>query len=263
MNEERADLLSRMRVASPCPTSWEAMEGDARVRFCRLCDLHVYNISELTRDEAESLVARTEGRLCARFYRRADGTVLTKDCPTGLRAARRRVGRAAGAAFAAVLSLCGVAFGQNKSKRADACESGSAKVSRTAKPGKGPALKGVVMEQTGGMIAGAGVVLTDTRTKKQFTVVTSDEGAFEFAALPPGVYQVEADSPGFQKLKMTYLAVAADEAVSLDLTLKVDSALETVIVGGIALDDMTPGSSRNGNGVTTFGEKQITKLPYP
>ncbi len=261
MNEERADLLSRMRVASPCPTSWEAMEGDERVRFCRLCDLHVYNVSELTRAEAESLVARTEGRLCARLYRRADGTVLTKDCPTGLRAARRRVGRAAGAAFAAVLSLCGVAFGQGKQKRADSCDTGRAKVTRTAKTGKGSTLKGVVMDPNGAMIAGASVFLTDTKTKKQFTANTSDEGAFEFAALPPGVYQVEVASPGFQTLKMTYLAVAADEAVRVDLSLDVDGEMMTI--GVIALDDMRPSESRNGNGVTTFNEKQITKLPYP
>lgn len=84
MNEERADLLSRMRVASPCPASWEAMEGDGRVRFCRLCDLHVYNVSELTRAEAESLVARTEGRLCARLYRRADGEAVGLDLALGV-----------------------------------------------------------------------------------------------------------------------------------------------------------------------------------
>ncbi|MCA1620258.1 MAG: carboxypeptidase-like regulatory domain-containing protein [Acidobacteria bacterium] len=258
MNEERADLLSRVRVASPCPASWEAMEGDERVRFCRLCDLHVYNVSELTRAEAGSLVSRTEGRLCARLYRRADGTVLTKDCPTGLRAARRRAGRAAGAAFAAVLSLCGLAFGQGKSKRADACESGSAKVSRTVKPGKGSALKGIVLDPNGAFIPGASVVLTDNKTKKKLTAATTDEGKFEFAALPAGVYQVEAALPGFKRLRMTYLAVAADEAVGLDLTLNVDG--EEVMVGVIGYSDPMQG---NGNGVTTFEPERITKLPYP
>ncbi len=263
MTEERADLLSRMRVASPCPASWEAMEGDERVRFCRLCDLHVYNVSELTRAEAESLVTRTEGRLCARFYRRADGTVLTKDCPTGLRAARRRAGRAAGAAFAAVLSLCGVAFGQGKPKQADSCDTGRAKVTRAAKTGKGSALKGVVLDPTGAVIPGASVFLTDNKTKKKFTATTSDEGAFEFAALPPGVYQVEAVSPDFQTLRMTHLAVAADEAVRVDLSLDVDGSAVEIGVIVLPLDDISPGSTRNGNGVTTFNEKQITKLPYP
>jgi hypothetical protein len=258
MTEERADFLSRMRVASPCPANWETMEGDERVRFCRLCDLHVYNVSELTRAEAESLVARTEGRLCARLHRRADGTVLTKDCPTGLRAARRRAGRAAGAAFAAVLSLCGVAFGQGKQKRADVCESGSAKVSRAAKTGKGPALKGTVLDPNGATVPGAKVVLTDNRSKQEFTATTSDEGAFEFAALTPGVYQVEATLPGFETLRMTHLAVAADEAVAVDLTLDVAGGME--IVGALVSDDPMRG---NGNGVTTFDPERITKLPRP
>ena len=261
MTKEGADLLSRIRVASPCPASWETMEGDARVRFCRQCDLHVYNISELTRAEAESLVARTEGRLCGRLYRRADGTVLTRDCPTGLRAARRRVGRAAGAAFAAVLSLCGVAFGQNKQTSPDSCDTGRAKVTRKAKTGKGSTLKGVVMDPAGAFVPHVSVTLTDTRTQRKFVAVTSDEGVFELAALPPGVYQLEASWPGFQTLRMTHLAVGADEAVGLDLTLDLDP--RTVTVGVLMIDDMRPGDSRNGNGVTTFNIEQITKLPRP
>ena len=32
---------------------------------------------------------------CARFYRRPDGTLLTRDCPVGIRALRRRLWRAA------------------------------------------------------------------------------------------------------------------------------------------------------------------------
>jgi hypothetical protein len=237
------------------------MEGDERVRFCRLCDLHVYNVSELTSDEAESLVARTEGRLCARLYRRADGTVLTKDCPTGLRAARRRVGRAAGAAFAAILTFCGLAFGQGKPKQADSCDTGRAKVTRAVKMGKGSALKGVVMDPAGAVVPNVSVTLADNKTKRKFTATTSDAGVFEFAALPAGVYQFEASWPGFQTLRMTHLAVGADEAVGLDLTLDLDPNAMTV--GVIMIDDMRPSESRNGNGVTTFNEKQITKLPYP
>jgi hypothetical protein len=59
------------------------MHGDDRVRFCSRCSLHVYNLSALTRDAAEALVNEKEGRLCTRFYRRADGAVLTADCPHG------------------------------------------------------------------------------------------------------------------------------------------------------------------------------------
>jgi hypothetical protein len=82
-------LLNDIRVASPCSVSWDAMAGDGRMRFCGICRKSVYNLSGMTRAEAERLVRETEGRLCVRFYRRRDGTVLTSDCPVGRGQARR------------------------------------------------------------------------------------------------------------------------------------------------------------------------------
>lgn len=84
-------VLDNLSVAAPCSASWDRMRGDARVRFCGDCKLHVYNLSELTQDEAVELVRQAEGRLCVRFYRRGDGTVLTQNCPNGLGAIRRRM----------------------------------------------------------------------------------------------------------------------------------------------------------------------------
>jgi hypothetical protein len=81
------------------------MVGDERVRFCDQCSLHVYNLSDMTRREAESLVTNTEGRLCIRFYRRTDGTILTRNCPVGLSALKRQVSRIAGATLSAVLGF--------------------------------------------------------------------------------------------------------------------------------------------------------------
>ena len=87
------NALDRVKIAAPCTANWDEMpsfEG-ARVRFCAQCNLNVYNLSGMTRREATALVANAEGRLCVRFYRRADGTILTQDCPVGLRALQRRV----------------------------------------------------------------------------------------------------------------------------------------------------------------------------
>lgn len=97
--------LDGLRVAAPCPAVWEKMVGDERVRFCDECRLHVYNLSGMTRREAETLLTNTEGRLCVRFYRRADGSVLTRNCPVGLSALRQRVSRVAGAALSGALGL--------------------------------------------------------------------------------------------------------------------------------------------------------------
>lgn len=97
--------LAGVHVAAPCQADWNQMMGDERVRFCGACNLNVYNLSAMTRDQAETLIARTEGRLCVKFYRRRDGSIITQDCPVGLRAIRRRVSYLAKAIGSAVLSF--------------------------------------------------------------------------------------------------------------------------------------------------------------
>jgi hypothetical protein len=81
------------------------MVGDERARYCGECNLHVYNLSGMTKRQAETLITNTEGRLCVRFFRRADGTILTLNCPVGLRAIKRRVSRTLNAALSALLSF--------------------------------------------------------------------------------------------------------------------------------------------------------------
>lgn len=56
------------------------MHGDSQVRFCTHCDQKVYDISQLSREEASKFLAEATGRVCVRFYRRADGTIMTADC---------------------------------------------------------------------------------------------------------------------------------------------------------------------------------------
>ncbi len=76
--------LNTIRVASPCPANWEEMSGDERSRYCGQCELNVYNLSDMTRDEAEGFLSEKEGRVCVRYFQREDGTIITKDCPVGL-----------------------------------------------------------------------------------------------------------------------------------------------------------------------------------
>ena len=97
--------LNKVSVATPCPAEWDRMVGGDRVRFCGQCELNVYNLSAMSRDDAESLIARTEGRLCLRFYRRRDGSIITEDCPVGLRALKRRATRIRRALISSALGL--------------------------------------------------------------------------------------------------------------------------------------------------------------
>jgi hypothetical protein len=97
--------LNHVEVAAPCTAGWDQMVGSERVRFCGQCNLNVFNLSAMSRDEAEALIARTEGRLCVKFYRRSDGSIITSDCPVGLRAIHRRVSYLTKAILAAGLTF--------------------------------------------------------------------------------------------------------------------------------------------------------------
>jgi hypothetical protein len=109
----RLPVLDNIRVASPCTVSWAAMVGDDRVRHCGHCDKDVYNLSGMTRDEAEALVVGRAGALCVRYFQRFDGTVLTADCPVGAKKQRKQrrliVAGAAAGAVAAGLTGAGIA----------------------------------------------------------------------------------------------------------------------------------------------------------
>jgi hypothetical protein len=103
--------LENLRVASPCSADWDEMYGDARKRFCADCKLNVYNLSDMTRGEAETLILRAEGRLCVRFYQRADGSVITRDCPVGWERITTRVRIVATAAMSLLMAVfTGVLF---------------------------------------------------------------------------------------------------------------------------------------------------------
>lgn len=97
--------LNNIKIASPCSADWDAMYGDDRKRFCGDCKLHVYNLSGMTKADAESLITKAEGRLCVRFYKRADGTVITENCPVGWAKVKHRTKVFATAAFSMIMAL--------------------------------------------------------------------------------------------------------------------------------------------------------------
>lgn len=97
--------LSNVRIASPCSADWDEMYGDERKRFCGDCKLNVYNLSGMTKSDAENLLLNSEGRLCVRFYRRSDGSIITNDCPVGWARVKQRTKMYATAAFSLLMAL--------------------------------------------------------------------------------------------------------------------------------------------------------------
>jgi hypothetical protein len=197
------------------------MSGDDRVRFCDLCNLHVYNISQLTRREAETLVAKTEGRLCARMFRRADGTVITRDCPVGLRAIRRRVAKVAGAACSVLLSLFTGVLARTRANSIAAYQP-QASVSRNSStlpvPANWASVAGTVTDPAGAVIEGATITLINLETKQKQVVESDKKGKYKLVVSQFGSYSIRIEAPYFQRY---------ERALSLHLSddLKVDVAL--------------------------------------
>lgn len=130
-----------VRIASPCPASWEKMRGDDRVRFCGTCEKNVYNLSDMSKRDAERLIREKEGDMCVQLHLRADGTIITDDCPVALRPVRKpmrwlgtiaMMAIAPAVTFGAVM-LGGKAGGAASSNGPNACPSPLARL-RTMQP---------------------------------------------------------------------------------------------------------------------------------
>ena len=89
--------------AAGCPARWGEMAGDDRSRVCGRCRQRLYDVDGLSTDAIDALIAGFEPAP-ARLFRRADGSLMSSDCPLG----RRRTRNAAIAGVASVTVLAAV-----------------------------------------------------------------------------------------------------------------------------------------------------------
>ena len=119
------DLVNSLQIASPCPMKWGDMQRteEEAIRFCGDCSKNVYDVSKMSAKDASLLLQKAEisgSSTCMQLWRRADGTVITDDCPVGLRRIRdswKKV-RSAVATFALLL-MAQTSFAQTKGDSAD------------------------------------------------------------------------------------------------------------------------------------------------
>ncbi len=234
--------VNNLRVATPCPKAWEDMVGDERVRFCDHCRLNVYNLSELTQKETQRLISSSEGKLCGRLYRRADGTVLTKDCPVGLQDLRKRISRKTAAIFATLLGLSSTVFAQHSSGNDSYLQ--QIRITKTQKVAdeKAP-LAGTVFDPNGAVIPRATVIVNNTRTGVATAVAANDEGQFKFAALTEGNYSLTIELARFKSLRVEHLRLEKSTAINMDITLEL-SGTEVVglLISRPSMIDTPPGT---------------------
>src|SRR5712692_1515688 len=118
-------------------------------------------------------------------------------------------------------------------------------------------ISGTVTDESKAVLPGVTVVVRNTETGASRTLVTDERGGFRALSLPPGLYSVTADLPGFTSAKRENLVVEIGRDVLADLTLKVGSITEQVTVQG-AVSNVELSSAVAGGVVSPT---QIAELP--
>ena len=188
------------------------MIGDDRVRHCSQCNLNVYNLSAMSGREAEELVSKREGRICVRFYRRKDGTVLTENCPVGLKVVLRRVSRIAGIALSAAMIAVPVVAQTETFVQREVVQNKAS-------------LELFVVDVQGAVCSGAKVQLKSESNQQVITVTTNNEGRLRLSHLRPGTYALTVMFPGFFPYEQR-VTVAERQATVLKATLQVLPLIE-------------------------------------
>jgi hypothetical protein len=206
-SSEVQSQIDDLRIASPCTADWDTMIGDNRVRHCALCNLNVYNFSEMTTREIRNQVAQREGRLCGRMFLRTDGTLLSRDCPSGLRAAAQRVSLWASAALSTLMAVgCAsapVATQQIRIKPSSQASPAAIPIDGLVQIQANKIETGLALTVTGlgdFIVAQASVTATPLSGGKDTVTGTTDERGNLLLPLKTGAYRVTVARDGFSPI---------------------------------------------------------------
>lgn len=117
-------------------------------------------------------------------------------------------------------------------------------------------LRGAVRD-VNGVIPGVTVTLTNQDTGAGREAVSNESGEYVFAAVPPGNYTVRAELTGFKAYENRNIRIAAQQFITLDVTLEVGQLQETITVTGAA--PLIDTSNATGGGV--ISTQQLQTLP--
>src|ERR1700732_5403429 len=91
---------------------------------------------------------------------------------------------------------------------------------------------GTVTDQSGGVIAGATVTVTDVQRGIPRTLTTDQAGEYAAPSLLPGTYAVRAEAKGFKTVEHSGLLLEVGQNLRIDLTLQTGDQTQTITVTG-------------------------------
>src|SRR5579862_9128047 len=117
-------------------------------------------------------------------------------------------------------------------------------------------ISGTVVDPSGAGVPNSAVTLTNTSTNASRTEQTNEQGLYTFPSVPPGIYNVKVEHPGF-KTTTSNVEVQVQQSVRLNLTLQVGQVSESVEVSATA----ALLQAENATVGTVIETKSITELP--
>jgi hypothetical protein len=121
------------------------------------------------------------------------------------------------------------------------------------------ALEGNVRDPNGAIVQGANVTLRNTGTGREITVITNEEGRFNFQNLEAGTYTLTIEKSGFRKYMASDVTVKVGSVTPLVAQLEVGQAQEVVEVVSVSGEAAVDTSRPTVDGVVT--PRQIENLP--
>jgi hypothetical protein len=119
-------------------------------------------------------------------------------------------------------------------------------------------LSGTVVDESGGVVPGASVTVTNQQSGAVRRSQTNQDGFFAFAALPAATYAVVAQMPGFRSYEVKDVELRSGDSRSLrSMPLKLAAVAETLSVGAeVALTPLNSGEKS-----ATFAAQQLESIP--
>src|SRR5438093_3777368 len=96
------------------------------------------------------------------------------------------------------------------------------------------AVTGAISDATGAVIPRASVVATNTETAAKYETISTDTGNYTLSQLPPGVYQLSVELPGFKRYVRQGITVLVAQTLRIDVALEVGAATDEVTVNADA-----------------------------
>lgn len=91
-------------------------------------------------------------------------------------------------------------------------------------------LSGIVKDDSGAVLPGVTVTITNKETAKTYTVVTGGDGAYRILDLEPGRYSVKFELSGFSVAEVADVNLLLGKSLQVDTSLKVGGLTEAVQV---------------------------------